>query len=462
MGPSACCKNLWLIILLTLIGGATPWILEYYLAPKYTATGYLQILPPSSLDPFHSSGDVELSSAALVTEQHSRAQLMLSDSTLSSLLQSPIVRETDWFARSAGDRKAPNVRRLKEQLRDNLAVTPVDQSALLQVSFRCSVPADGKKIVEELVHIYLDQEREVARGRLDSRTRMLRDLRSSLNAQLKSVSDRVRNQQAALIMKGLNTPGGFSTKERELSVLIEAQLRTSTQASDAKNMFDRASSLVAKGEPLPEVEKAIENDPSVAGLVRDISALKINREVAADTTDNHSNLKKLDRLIELTQAQLDARRQELRVKYTNQVVESLKDQVAHAQADLEPISKRIDALRVELADLGKEVASMMIGIEEEKGLRERRTLVEDRLRDIEAYASPENQMRINWASDGKPEVPDSQGLPRLFPYVLPGLIIGFALGLLLALLRSLFGKRGSLPREIGNGKTQTAYTGIAT
>jgi uncharacterized protein involved in exopolysaccharide biosynthesis len=184
-----------------------------------------------------------------------------------------------------------------------------------------------------------------------------------------------------------------------------------------------------------------------AGLIRDISALKINREVPADTTDNHSNLKKLDRLIELTQAQLDAHHQELRVKYTNQVVESLKSHSAQAKAKLEMTTRRLDALQADLAELDKEVVTFQIGLEEEKRLRELRTVVEDRLRNIESSASPENQMRINWANDGKPEVPDTQSFPKLFPYVSAGLTIGLALGLFLALLRSLFGKTIPSPRD---------------
>ncbi len=455
MDPLAHRKNLLWIILLTLLGGVTAWILEYCLAPKYTANGCVQILPPSKLDPIHSDGDAELSPAALIAAQRTHAQLLVSESALTSLLQDPVVRDTNWFVSWAGGGNTPNLRRLREELRDNLAVTPVDQSALLRISFRCSVPADGKAIVEELVRIHLDMERDVARGRLDSRTKMLRELRSSLNSQLKSVSDRVRNQQALLARKGLGMPGTFSTKEREFGVLIEAQFRTSTQAAEAKSTLDRMVSLVGKGDPLPEVEKAVESDPLVAGFARDLSSLKINREVAVDPDDkDHANLKRLDRLIEVTHAQLDARRQELRVKYTNQIVATLKDRAAETQTDLETINKRLEALRIDLADLGSEVASLMPNIEEEKNLHDLRTVVDNRLREIESSASPENQMRITWAS--MPEIPESQSFPQLFPYVSAGLIIGFALGLLLALLRRLFGKTVPLPRDIDRGKDEVA------
>ena len=444
--------SIWWIILLTLLGGGAAYALEWYLektAPKYTATGILQILPPTSIDPVRGGGESDLGPMSLVTEQRTQAQLLLTEFTLSNLLQNAVVRDTQWFKEYAGDPKSPNTRKAKEYLKENIAVTPIAESALLRVSFTYSVPAACKTVVEELVRIHLDQQKEVARGRLDARTKMLRELRNNLSIQLKSVSDRVRTQQSTLTTQGMNSPGSFGNKQRELDLLIEAQLRTNTAASGAKNMYDRVSSLVAKGEPLPEVEKAIENDGSVAGFVRDVSSLKIQRDITTDTYGpGHANVKRVDRLIDLTQAQLDARRQELRVKYTNQVVETLKGQSAETQTDLETINKRLEALRTDLANLGRDVATFLIGQDEEKGLRELRTVVENRLRDIESSANPDNQMRINWAPGGQPESPDVPSSPKLMSFLPPGLIIGFVLALGLAFLREFLDQTVRSPRDI--------------
>ncbi|MGA2497421.1 MAG: hypothetical protein ABSH20_06750, partial [Tepidisphaeraceae bacterium] len=414
--------SIWWIILLTLLGGGAAWGLEWYLernAPKYTATGILQILPPPNIDPVRAGGDTELAPLSLVNEQRTQQNLLLTEFTFSSLLQNPVVRDTQWFKDYAGDPKTPNnTRKAKEYLKENIAVTPITDSALLRVSFTYSKPADCKTVVDELVRIHLEQQREVARGRLDSRTRMLRELRSNLSSQLKSVSDRVVNQQATLTTRGMNSPGTASDKQHERDMLVEAQLRANTAASAAKNMYERVFSLVNKGESLPEVEKAIENDVSVAGFVRDVSALKIQRDITTDTYGkDHTNVKRLDRLIDLTQAQLDARRQELRVKYTNQVVETLKGQSAETETDLVTITKRLEALRSELADLNKEADVLRKGLDEEKDLREQRTFVENRLREIDSSASPENQMRINWAPGGQPEVPDVPTFPLLVVFL---------------------------------------------
>ncbi len=444
--------NLIWIFLLTAMGGGAAWGLNYYLerkAPKYTAVGILQVQRPANLDPVRSTGEMEWAPNSLVLEQRTQAQLLLTEFTLSSLLQKDEIRLTSWFGEYAGDRNKPDMRRAREVLKENLSVTPIADSALLKVSFTHSVPADCKKFVEELVRIHLDQQREVARGRLDSSTKVLRELQASLNTQIKSVGDRVRNQQSVLTLKGMRATGQFSLKDDEMRMLNEAKLKMTTAESEAGNMYKRVRSLTEKGEPLPEVEKAIENDPSVAAFVRDVSSLKISRDVAIDTYGkDHPNVKRLDRLIDLTQAQTDARRQELRVKYTNQIVESLAAQSAQTKADLESISKRVEALQTELAELGKEVAAFQIAADEERGLRELRNVVSNRLRDIESAASPENQMRINWAPGGQPETPDIRSFPQLKVFLPAGLMIGLALALGVAFLREFLDQTVRSPRDI--------------
>ncbi|MFI5378782.1 MAG: polysaccharide biosynthesis tyrosine autokinase [Tepidisphaerales bacterium] len=442
--------NIWWMILLTIVGGGVAYgiekLYEQY-GPKYTATGLLQVTPPPVIDPTHLGGDTEWAQTTLMIEQHTQQQLLRADTRLSDLIKSDVVRETRWFKEYYGDPNNPTVRKAKEYLKENIVVTAFPDSALLGVNFTYSVPADCKTVVEELVRLHLDEQRKVAGGRLDARTRILRELSRTLNDQLKAVSDRRRNQLSVLTQKGMSTPGTFGPKERELGLLVEAQLKTSTSASEAKNMFDRVAALVSKGDPLPEVEKAIENDQSVAGFVRDVSTLNIQRDLALDTYDkNHQIIKRLDRSIELTQNQLDKRRQELRVKYNNQLVETLKGQSVQTQADLDTITKRLEALRTDLADLGKEVTTYLIAQDEEKGLREQHTLVENRLRDIELSASADNQMRISWAQH--PETPDVPSFPQLRVFLPAGLVIGLALALGLAFLREFLDQSVRSPRDI--------------
>ncbi len=443
--------NIWWIILLTLLGGGAAWGLEIYYertAPRYTAIGLLQVQPPANIDPVR-GGDAELAPLSLVNEQRTQQTLLATDGALSDLLQSDVVRETAWFTQYAGDRAKPDTRKAKEYLKENIVVTPIQESALLKVSFTYSVPADCKKIVEQLVRIHLEKQMEDARGRLDNRTKVLRELRASLASQLKSVSDRVSNQQVVLTTKGGNSAGTASSKQRELDLQIDAQIKAGSDFSTAQNFYDRVRSQQSKGELPPEISKAIENDQSVAGFVHDVSTLKIQRDITVDTYGKeHTNVKRLDRSIELTEAQLSARKAELQAKYTTVLAETAAEQAAQTKTNLEGINKRVEALRVDLADLGKEAEVLRKGLEEEKDLREQRTQVDNKLREIESSASPENQMRIKWARGGQPESPDVPSFPQLRAFVSAGLVIGLALALGLAFLREFLDQTVRSPRDI--------------
>ncbi|MFI5378619.1 MAG: M56 family metallopeptidase [Tepidisphaerales bacterium] len=150
--------------------------------------------------------------------------------------------------------------------------------------------------------------------------------------------------------KVTNLPTSASVRNyvmaRELDRLTEAEFKLGGALRDAQMMYERVKALADKGKPILEVEKALESEASAAAMA--LSQLRIKRDEAVDQySKDHPNVKKLERLIELTRSQYDARREELRVKYTNLIVESLKDQVAQTQADLESVQKRLDLLRRE-------------------------------------------------------------------------------------------------------------------
>ncbi len=138
-------------------------------------------------------------------------------------------------------------------------------------------------------------------------------------------------------------------RARELDRLTEAEFKLSSAVRSAQNAYDYTMRLVKKGESLPEIDKAIDNDPPVAAFQRDLMQLKIKSvEAAEQFGKDHVDVKKLERLMELTRNQLEVRRQELRAKLTAQLTETLKAAIAQAQADLEVVQKRLERLQQDL------------------------------------------------------------------------------------------------------------------
>src|ERR1051325_12099522 len=154
-------------------------------------------------------------------------------------------------------------------------------------------------------------------------------------------------------------------------------------------MFDLISAQITRGEQLSEVEKAIENDNTVASLSRELYGLEIQRDLKKSTLgENHKDVLALGPLIDITRQKLEDRRQELRLKYREQYVESLKSFAVQTQTDYDAMTKQVLDLKNELAQLSREMALFMIDQDEEKGLREVQQQVANKLRDMTASINP--------------------------------------------------------------------------
>jgi polysaccharide biosynthesis transport protein len=448
--------NLWLVILLGIAGAGAGYGIYYYLAghyPRYTANGYLQIQPPPNLDPINTRGGEESeSNLGILTEQRTQATLLTQESIFSLLLKStdPDIRATAWFRQYGSD-----PRKAKEYLRENLSASPILESRLMRVSFTYSVPADCKTILDQVVKIHLDQQGQVASRLFDVRINVLDDIRKTLDSQRQTLEAQIRNMRGQLIQQGLGAGGLFSTKERELDGLTAAKLRLENEASEATNQLDRVSGLIERGEQLPEVERAIEGDYSISQMVQNYSNLKISRDLLEKRLGReHPDVKDLYYRIELTERELNGRRDELRVRYRNQVVETLKGQKTQATSNLKTTSERAEALRNDLSELGKSAQELKDREESLRNIQDQKTLVETRIRDIKSGNS--SPKRIDWASGGQPERPDVPSFPNFTASLSIGIFIGIALALAIAFLREFFDDTVRSPRDV----TRTEHVNV--
>src|SRR5580658_2331396 len=93
--------NLWLVMLLVVIGGVAGFFFNGYLEKNYaifTATGYIRILPLQQIDPLHPVA-AGTEPQSLLVEQKTEAQLIHSDGLINDVLSdstSPI-RQTSWW-----------------------------------------------------------------------------------------------------------------------------------------------------------------------------------------------------------------------------------------------------------------------------------------------------------------------------------------------------------------------------
>jgi capsular exopolysaccharide synthesis family protein len=364
------------------------------------------------------------------------------------------IRDTKWFAsfKTIKDGKEiPDPRALKEDLQKYLHVNAVAESQLVRVTFEGSDPRDCKIIVEEIVNAHLAREWAKAENSFNQRTKALRDMKDGYERQLNVISGRVRDRQVILTQKGMNAGGNqssyFGSKEAELRELIATQLKLGAEASKDRHRFEFVASQVQRGDSISEVERAIEQDPTVGGLSRELYGLEIQRDLKKGTLGpEHKDIQAFNTLIDITRQKVEDRRQELRLKYREQYVDGLRGEASQSTTDYEAMTKKVDDLKNELASLSKEMALFMIDQDEEKGLREVKNEVENKLRDMTLTINPASLARIDWGA--KPEIPELPTFPKL-AFTMPAcIILGLALALGIAFLREFLDDTVRTPRDV--------------
>jgi len=451
--------NMLLIIIFLALSAVGGYFLNNFLLvhfPKYEAVGLVKIDPTIVLDLVKDRTN-EIGETRLISELRTHVQFLQHDSLFSYVLaKEGNIRKTRWFEsfKTIKDGKeAPDPKSMKEDLQKYLHVNAIADSQLVRVSFEGSDPRDCKTIVEEIVNAHLEREYRKAESSFNQRTKALRDMKDGYERQLSVVSGRVRERQVTLTQKGMGGGGAnnqasyFGSKEAELRELIATQLKLGAEASKARHRYEFVASQVQRGDSISEVERAIEQDPTVAGISRELYGLEIQRDLKKGTLGpEHKDILSYNTLIDITRQKLEDRRQELRLKFREQYVEGLRGDASQSATDYEGMTKQVNDLKNELAQLSREMALFMIDQDEEKGLREVKNEVENKLRDMTLTINPSSLARIDWGA--RPEVPELPTFPKL-AFTMPAcIILGLALALGIAFLREFLDDTVRTPRDV--------------
>lgn len=449
--------NLWLILLLVALGGVGGYFLNRELLkrwPEFTALGLLEIETSIMIDPVRETYN-SVNREGLLVQQRTQAAMLKSEALFSEALQkdgSPL-HKTNWYRAMADPRTGLTAGKdAKEQFRKNFKVTPYQDSALLEVAFSSADPADCVTILTEVVSRHLEQQNAQSQERYNAQLAALRALKlqleSDLNTQLRP---KVKIAQEKLAKQGM--PTGLSsatgTKEHEMRALFEQYLKVSVAAAEAADDYERVVKQVKESQMIPEVEKAIEQDPMIAGLTREVMSLEITHSVQGTSLPEESKvMTRLSKQIEVTKGHIDARREELRSKYRDQYAGNLRTIAEQAEARRKKLDAEVKKLRDEIAEAGVELTVLMKDMETEKELRERLGEVERKLADVNAFSVAAKKPLIKWAANGQPQKPEIPSFPKLSQTMAVCIALGLGLALGIAFLREFMDDTVRTPRDV--------------
>ncbi len=439
-------SNLWLIIASVIVFGIAGVGINMYLAkehPRYTATGVVEINPNAERDPRVLMAQAPTKEAILI-EQRTQASKLGNESLFGDLMKLEDIRATDWF-RSFGTK----VEDAKDDLKDNLRISPVPDTRLIQISMSAARPDDARELVEQLVSLHIRNEQQRAQNTNLERGQVLGRLRDEMNARRNDILDRLHRAQIELSTQGQGLPGvgGTSPKDLELMELVRRALELRAEAELAESQYQGVMESLKVGQEPATVTERLSMDPMVMRYRQQIDDWNLQLSALSPDTGNESQIRtRLLRAREQTQKAMDDYKAEIRATYQTQVIDSLRSQMASSQMQLRGVEERIDELKREMGDMKQSQVEYLRMQEEDKKLSEEMGDLQREIALVQEITRKEKSAGVNWATH--PERPDKMSFPKLPITVAMAVFLGLALSLGIAFLRELLDTSVRSPRDI--------------
>jgi len=284
--------------------------------PGYTADGRIECvtsIPRESL---------EIVDPRLAGREHEKfvltqAYVIKSPMVIDAVLQTEIVRQTEWY-----DRHGPDPDILRRELIDQLRARPVRGTNHLSISIKTRHQADARPIIEQVMTRYLDivEDRSTDRYREDLKlaTEELNDSRVILvtkREQLKGLAER---------LPGGVVSGHASTAARDVYLYSE-------QVGELRLELAQWQQLRAyygqRGQISAEDAAAVEADPYVQNLAARLFQLEQQHDAARQRYGSrHDFMRQLEAMIQSTEQLLG----QTRLQKTNEYLDAMSASVDNA------------------------------------------------------------------------------------------------------------------------------------
>ena len=421
-------RHVLLILILTIVGaaaGAGGWYLLRMYHPRYTAIGAVEVLDPGLTDP-DTFGDATVNPDRYDNFRNSKVMRIRSLGVLQELLRADTVRNTRWFGQFVRDSHTDTARAVRN-LEKHLRIAAPRDDVHVTVAMTCGSPGESMVIVNEMIDLFLQQQRSGATGDLSSQLAKRREQQAKLLRELGVANDELRK-----IREGTNFANLGETTFRDY--LTESLADQETALSQLENTIIRLESNVeilkrrAEGEYDEVVQEQIERDP-ISQRMRDNIAMMEPRlaQLLTRFGENH-------RLVRETRDDLEQRRGDL-AKRQVEIADILRkanyrnahDQMVYLTAELEAQRKQLQEAKTEHREMSKVRADYLEGTtrrDEKQALLEEVNTVIEKFSAL--YDDPQaSKVKLAWYASE----PLEMSFPRLVMF-LPG---GFILGLLAAL-----------------------------
>lgn len=437
-------RHVWMIILFTVMGtliGGVAWFLCNRFIPKYTAATGIKVLSPGIKDPTKIS-EAQPQKDIYYQHRFTMASLIKQQGMLESLIDRPKVRETSWFKQFAkvdangkiiGDVDKAIKKTLKDLDKHMGASAPRDQN-FIRVSMTCGDAGEAKLIVDEMVSLFLAQQRELALGDVTDQLAERRKQRTQIQSELSDVTRSLEaiSSGTQFARLGLGESQGFRDyMEERLGDLENTSSNLETQRSGLESNLAILQRRVDSEEYDQIVKEQIENDPIARQMRNNIASMEpvLSRQLNR-FGEEHRIVQESRAALRKMESDLANRQNEIAEIFRRSDLQQSQDDMTRLAQQLETNQQLLAAAKKEYKDVDE------IRTEYGKYLRqkeEKESLLEDMNRQIETlnavYTDPDlSTLKFM----GQAPKPREKSFPNIKLFLPGGFMLGLMAGLGLA------------------------------
>jgi succinoglycan biosynthesis transport protein ExoP len=318
-------RHLWLIIILSfvgLIGGGATWYLLRKYNPKYTAVGYIRVLPPVETDPMKVSSpivaqDIQYGRRVYITA------LLKEQGMLTDLLNRDRIKQTKWFNSFGSDNNLGlRIRDAFEDLKNNLNAAASRDAEFVTVSMTCSDAQESADIANEMIDLFIGSQRDSAVSGVRNKLVELEKRRTSIEHDLALAERSLADVRSATGLTDIEEHNFQDTVTIRVQRLEQQQQDLALQASQLQANIATLEKRTTQ--PIGEqIENIIERDPTMVMLTQQLFVTETSlAQVEAKFGENHRTVRVLKRRAEELQQKRDERKQQIG---RQQLMSDLKD-----------------------------------------------------------------------------------------------------------------------------------------
>ena len=440
-------RHILLIIIITvlgLVGGGATWYLLKTQFPRYTARTYIEVLPPVEKDPMTITAP-QLQRDILYGHRVTIASRIKQQNTLERLLGLDDVTGTEWYESFDG-----SIRDAYKYLDKYFGAYAHRDSSFVEVSMTCRKPQESADIVNAMVDLFINSQRDEKQGEVAARLQSLRDQQKQVNEELRQAEDGLDEIRAATGITDLERPAGRYFQHTITIRLNDLELQKNDvvlQLGAVKAQIQNLERL-ATGPISTQIEHQIERDPVALSLANNISQQEsVLRGLLTKFGENHRVVQQSQELIQELRNRREMRKAEIAEQTRQANLANAKD----ALIVLQQRAGELEQLRQEAEAKKKDLDRARVQYDQRVKIRDERIEMLDELKlQIEklkiVHDDPDTPKVRSVASALKPlEQVVSRRWWLWFP---SGTLLGMLLGVGLAFLLELANDLVRTPRDV--------------